>query len=719
MSMTVNHRALTVQRGPERTRPRAHDAHGRGLPDRPRQRGGTQSTSSALYRGSAVVVTLIIALTVVALVGARADRSALRNEAALSIVDAGVHHASTQLDDVRAMVFAGSLQAELGAEAVEEFRAELRTADRELLVSTDTAAEAAQTATLQRLLSDTRVSIVTFSDQSSLLFDTLTELSSDDSAVRDAARLQFATWTQSYETIEAELAAIGDEITAERGRIIHSATSALDRSDLTVIIGCLLALGIFAATFRTSLQATRRMYDLQAAMARVTSMMENSPTNTMFTDAQMVVRYMNPASQVALREFEPMLPCAVDQIVGSTVDVFDVSSQVRLSAAASMPGAAGDVGEPITTVTALGDEAIELKVSAIRDLEGEFIGTMTTWEVVTERLRIAQAAADARRREEEAAAELQVKVDALSRTLATAAAGDLTAEVTVGGDDAIGQMGDAVGRLLGDLRVSISEIAANSEGLAQAANALRTVSTKMGANSAETSRQVTFVSDSSLEMARNVGSVSSASEGMSAAIQEIVHTASAAALVTTEAVGAAKVANASIEQLGVSSAEIGQIVRMITGIAHQTNLLALNATIEAARAGEAGKGFAVVANEVKELAKETSLATEEISARIEAIQQDTHSSVDSITGILSIIDRVAEFQGTIASAVNKQAARTDDIVRSVVEASECTTDIATKLHDVARTADDTANGANDSSNAALELSRMAGELRGLVSRFTF
>jgi methyl-accepting chemotaxis protein len=174
-----------------------------------------------------------------------------------------------------------------------------------------------------------------------------------------------------------------------------------------------------------------------------------------------------------------------------------------------------------------------------------------------------------------------------------------------------------------------------------------------------------------------------------------------------------------VGRLGDSSAEIGQVIKVINSIAEQTNLLALNATIEAARAGEAGKGFAVVANEVKELAKQTGKATEDISHKIRAIQESSHEAVQAIGEIGKVINQINDISNTIASAVEEQSATTNEISRNVAEAAKGVDEITQNVTGVAEAAKSTASGASDTQTAAAELSRMAAELQGLVGQFKY
>jgi methyl-accepting chemotaxis protein len=173
----------------------------------------------------------------------------------------------------------------------------------------------------------------------------------------------------------------------------------------------------------------------------------------------------------------------------------------------------------------------------------------------------------------------------------------------------------------------------------------------------------------------------------------------------------------TVSKLGESSTEIGQVIKVITSIAQQTNLLALNATIEAARAGEAGKGFAVVANEVKELAKETAKATEDISRKIEAIQTDTKAAVDAIASISGVINQINDISGTIATAVEEQNATTNEMSRNVSEAARGSGEITSNIAGVAEAAESTTRGATNTQKASQQLVETSTQLRRLVDQF--
>ncbi len=615
---------------------------------------------------------------------------------------------------------------------------------------------------------------------------------------------------------------------------------------------------------------------LEQQVARVTSMMENSPTNMMFADRDFNITYMNPASLETLRGLQEHLPVPVDKIVGTSLDVFHKTPDYQrgiLSDEAQLPRRAN---------ISVGPETLDLLVSAIRDKDGEYIGAMATWEVITFKLKAEaernDAMADANAfnktlavlagattrdeaiqrtldtvREEfgwaygsfwsidesdgllhfdsesgdagpefrqvtlaatfaegvglsgrawqsrdlfftpdigqmtdcvrapvaqrvgvksglcfpvivdgqvvgtmdffmletvspspqrldtlrnvgrlvsqafsritketsdrEQAAELAAKVEVVLDVVQSAVDGDFTRELDISGDDAVGQLAGGLSSLLGTLRDSMASIGQTADALGVAAEQLTILSQGMGDGASVTSDKAASASSSSSEVSASIQTVASAAEEMTASIREIAQNATEAASVATGAVGVASQAQDTVASLGESSAEIGQVIKVITSIAQQTNLLALNATIEAARAGDAGKGFAVVANEVKELAKETAKATEDIGRKIEAIQGDTSGAVSAISEISEVIGRINDIQTTIASAVEEQTATTNEIARSVTEAAGGANGIADDISQVASAADDTRQGAQNTLQSATELATMAAELKAQVGRF--
>ncbi len=257
-----------------------------------------------------------------------------------------------------------------------------------------------------------------------------------------------------------------------------------------------------------------------------------------------------------------------------------------------------------------------------------------------------------------------------------------------------------------------------SESLASASEELAATSLRMSANAEETSAQANVVSAGAEQVNRNLQTVATGTEEMSTSIKAIAKNAHESAKVATGAVKVAEDTNQIVSKLGDSSTEIGQVIKVITSIAQQTNLLALNATIEAARAGEAGKGFAVVANEVKELAKQTAKATEDISRKIEAIQGDTKSAVSAIGQISAVIRQVNDISNTIATAVEEQNATTNEMARNVGEAARGSGEITRNIAGVADAAKSTTHGANDALKAAEALTKMSADLRSLVQRLS-
>ena len=416
-----------------------------------------------------------------------------------------------------------------------------------------------------------------------------------------------------------------------------------------------------------SWEVITQMEKAKVEIARINALVENAPINIMYADRDLKMQYMNQASFNTLKTLEQHLPIKVDQMIGQGIDVFhrNPDHQRRI--------VSDPKNLPYKAQIQVGPEILDLLVSAIYDQHQEHLGSMVSWAVVTKEVKMANDLKEAAERERGQTESLQEGVTRIA-TIATT--------------------------------------------VASAAEELNSVSGQMSGMAATTSQQASVVSTSAEEVSRNIQSVASGSEEMTASIREIAKSSSESARVAAQAVTAAETANAAVAKLGESSAEIGSIIKVITTIAEQTNLLALNATIEAARAGDAGKGFAVVANEVKELAKETTKATENIGKMIETIQVDTKGAVDTIEQISVIIQQVNDYQNTVASAVEEQNATTNEMARNVSEASRGGMEIAQNISQVADGANSTNEGTKQTKQSAEELARMAAELQQVVGQLT-
>ena len=538
------------------------------------------------------------------------------------------------------------------------------------------------------------------------------------------------------------------------------ALGAVATGDLTVAVGSTMndeigeiarALSQAVAGMRTAIGAERVDWQQvgieRAEVTRIRQLVENAAINISYAGPDLRLAYLNPAARQMFRRLVAHGGPGIESLDGLDLGAIHPA----LAQARSQLG--DPAGMPVTLQLNFGPETIDVSACAIRDAVGAFVGPMLTWDVVTAKLaaeqqlreaqtrdlglaeeRRATEQREAARREREAteretgqrhqaeaeraqAEEIRHRVDAILAVVDAAGRGDLTQTVPVSGEDAVGRLGSGLDAFFTNLRGSIGEIALTSETVAAASNQVRGVGERLGSAAGETAAQANVVATAAEEVSRNVQTVAAGTEEMTASIREIARNAGDAARVASQAVRVAERTNGSVGKLGESSVEIGKVVKVITSIAQQTNLLALNATIEAARAGEAGKGFAVVANEVKELAKETARATEEIGRKIETIQVDTRDTIEAIREIGEIIGQINGIQMTIAGAVEEQTATTNEMSRNVAEAARGVQEIAHNVQGVARTAVGTSEGATQSQGAAAELSRAAEALQGLVSRF--
>ncbi|MGG5811395.1 methyl-accepting chemotaxis protein [Falsiroseomonas sp. CW058] len=361
------------------------------------------------------------------------------------------------------------------------------------------------------------------------------------------------------------------------------------------------------------------------------------------------ITYMNAESHLLLARIAHLLPCPPDQMTGRGIEALHRGAE-RQRDLLSDPGRL-----PHTEKLRLGEEVLELRYSAIHDAAGGYTGTMLSWQLVTEKARLAD-----------------------------------TFETEVG--------------------AVVEAVAASAERLQGSASELSAAAETSG-------REAAAVSEAGSRAHSDVQSVAAAAEEMAASVTEIARQVGEAAEVASRAVSEARATDATVQGLSEAASRIGDVVRLIGDIAGQTNLLALNATIEAARAGEAGKGFAVVASEVKSLAGQTAKATEEIAAQIGQMQQATTQAVAAIRGIGATVERTSQIATAIAAAVEEQGAATQEIARSATQVAEATETVASRISGVRGAAEATGGSAAAMRDDSGALASQAAALREKAGSF--
>ncbi len=313
-----------------------------------------------------------------------------------------------------------------------------------------------------------------------------------------------------------------------------------------------------------------------------------------------------------------------------------------------------------------------------------------------------------------------ILVDPLNKIIKKAnelAEGNFASKLEINSQDEMGMLGNAFKKMNDSLINIIKVIKQEAENVNSASKNLLDIGNKMATESNNALGNAKNAAQITKSSSNNIGYIANSVRDFSIASQEIASNVTKAASISNDAKSKMDKSSHFVQQLGLKSSEIGKAIKLIVDISEQTNLLALNATIEAARAGEAGKGFAVVANEVKELAKQTANAADEITVMVQTIQNESNTATEAINEVQVIIDQLNDIDNSIASAVEEQSVTVNELTQNISSVADGIKDVANIVNNLADVVEDTSNDANSNMENSKKLDQISNTLKENIQKF--